>query len=218
MFKRGRYLFFIFCNYITFLNRNLIIVCLSLTQQCVYSVVIDSFHNILTFFTLRCFLCVLPLSRVMTYREHGAWVVKAHLQKETDGHIISVRWVLSPSPLISCSPWWPALTLVTCTDLDPSSLQRQRRRSILWASNAGLHQRAADGEGLDGPGHPPTGQPVCLVRPPKSLHSTNFTRLQDHCVLPQLPVVASSISTFERSRTLNDRNASSDRWDVWELF
>ncbi|KAK5927139.1 hypothetical protein CgunFtcFv8_022657 [Champsocephalus gunnari] len=26
----------------------------------------------------------------MTYREHGAWVVKAHLQKETDGHIISV--------------------------------------------------------------------------------------------------------------------------------
>lgn len=31
-------------------------------------------------------------SRVMTYREHGAWVVKAHLQKETDGHIISVRY------------------------------------------------------------------------------------------------------------------------------
>ncbi|XP_024914266.1 regulatory-associated protein of mTOR [Cynoglossus semilaevis] len=29
-------------------------------------------------------------SRVMTYREHGAWVVKAHLQKETDGHVISV--------------------------------------------------------------------------------------------------------------------------------
>nr|XP_015211492.1 PREDICTED: regulatory-associated protein of mTOR [Lepisosteus oculatus] len=28
--------------------------------------------------------------RVMTYREHGAWVVKAHLQKETEGHIISV--------------------------------------------------------------------------------------------------------------------------------
>lgn len=28
--------------------------------------------------------------RVMTYREHGAWVVKAHLQKETDGHVISV--------------------------------------------------------------------------------------------------------------------------------
>nr|XP_061791704.1 regulatory-associated protein of mTOR isoform X2 [Nerophis lumbriciformis] len=28
--------------------------------------------------------------RIMTYREHGAWVVKAHLQKETDGHIISV--------------------------------------------------------------------------------------------------------------------------------
>lgn len=30
----------------------------------------------------------------MTYREHGAWVVKAHLQKETDGHIISVRYAL----------------------------------------------------------------------------------------------------------------------------
>ncbi|MBN3314271.1 RPTOR protein, partial [Atractosteus spatula] len=28
--------------------------------------------------------------RVMTYREHGAWVVKAHLQKEREGHIISV--------------------------------------------------------------------------------------------------------------------------------
>ncbi|XP_047669458.1 regulatory-associated protein of mTOR isoform X1 [Tachysurus fulvidraco] len=28
--------------------------------------------------------------RVMTYREHGAWVVKANLQRETDGHIISV--------------------------------------------------------------------------------------------------------------------------------
>uniref|UniRef100_A0A8C5C364 Regulatory associated protein of MTOR complex 1 n=1 Tax=Gadus morhua TaxID=8049 RepID=A0A8C5C364_GADMO len=28
--------------------------------------------------------------RIMTYREHGAWVVKAHLQKQTDGHIISV--------------------------------------------------------------------------------------------------------------------------------
>ncbi|XP_058635681.1 regulatory-associated protein of mTOR isoform X4 [Onychostoma macrolepis] len=28
--------------------------------------------------------------RVMTYREHGAWVVKAHLQKEPEGHIISV--------------------------------------------------------------------------------------------------------------------------------
>jgi len=27
----------------------------------------------------------------MTYREHGAWVVKAHLQKEPEGHIISVR-------------------------------------------------------------------------------------------------------------------------------
>ncbi|CAG10770.1 unnamed protein product [Tetraodon nigroviridis] len=26
----------------------------------------------------------------MTYREHGAWVIKAHLQKEQDGHIVSV--------------------------------------------------------------------------------------------------------------------------------
>ncbi|XP_029706454.1 regulatory-associated protein of mTOR [Takifugu rubripes] len=34
-------------------------------------------------------LC-LSCSRVMTYREHGAWVVKAHLQKEPEGHIISV--------------------------------------------------------------------------------------------------------------------------------
>ncbi|TRY56339.1 hypothetical protein DNTS_034953, partial [Danionella cerebrum] len=28
--------------------------------------------------------------RVMTYREHGAWVVKSHLQKDPEGHIISV--------------------------------------------------------------------------------------------------------------------------------
>ncbi|XP_067315543.1 regulatory-associated protein of mTOR isoform X3 [Pseudorasbora parva] len=28
--------------------------------------------------------------RVMTYREHGAWVVKTHLQKQPEGHIISV--------------------------------------------------------------------------------------------------------------------------------
>ncbi|TNN40299.1 Regulatory-associated protein of mTOR [Liparis tanakae] len=28
--------------------------------------------------------------RVMTFREHGAWVVKAHVQKEPDGQIISV--------------------------------------------------------------------------------------------------------------------------------
>lgn len=38
------------------------------------------------------YLCL--YSRVMTYREHGAWVVKAHLQKETDGNIISVRYTL----------------------------------------------------------------------------------------------------------------------------
>ncbi|CAB1344926.1 unnamed protein product [Coregonus sp. 'balchen'] len=39
--------------------------------------------------------CVTSLScdsqrRVMTYREHSSWVVKAHLQKQTDGKIISV--------------------------------------------------------------------------------------------------------------------------------
>lgn len=45
---------------------------------------------------LFCLLC----SRVMTYREHGAWVVKAHLQKETDGHIISVRYALALSLMI----------------------------------------------------------------------------------------------------------------------
>lgn len=45
--------------------------------------------------TLSVFVFVVCLySRVMTYREHGAWVVKAHLQKETDGNIISVRYTL----------------------------------------------------------------------------------------------------------------------------
>ena len=33
----------------------------------------------------------LPSSRVMTYREHTAWVVKAYLQKHPEGHIMSVR-------------------------------------------------------------------------------------------------------------------------------
>lgn len=33
----------------------------------------------------------LPCSRVMTYREHTAWVVKAYLQKHPEGHIMSVR-------------------------------------------------------------------------------------------------------------------------------
>lgn len=32
-------------------------------------------------------------SRVMTYREHTAWVVKACLQKRPEGHIVSVRYV-----------------------------------------------------------------------------------------------------------------------------
>lgn len=36
-------------------------------------------------------LCVPAHSRVMTYREHTAWVVKAHLQKRPEGHIVSVR-------------------------------------------------------------------------------------------------------------------------------
>lgn len=30
-------------------------------------------------------------SRVMTYREHTAWVVKAYLQKHPEGNIMSVR-------------------------------------------------------------------------------------------------------------------------------
>lgn len=30
-------------------------------------------------------------SRVMTFREHTAWVVKACLQKHPEGHIVSVR-------------------------------------------------------------------------------------------------------------------------------
>lgn len=33
----------------------------------------------------------LSLSRVMTYREHTAWVVKAYLQKHPEGNIMSVR-------------------------------------------------------------------------------------------------------------------------------
>lgn len=33
----------------------------------------------------------LSSSRVMTYREHTAWVVKAYLQKHPEGHIMSVR-------------------------------------------------------------------------------------------------------------------------------
>lgn len=31
-------------------------------------------------------------SRVMTYREHTAWVVKAYLQKHPEGNIMSVRY------------------------------------------------------------------------------------------------------------------------------
>lgn len=35
-------------------------------------------------------------SRVMTYREHTAWVVKAYLQKHPEGNIMSVRYGLHP--------------------------------------------------------------------------------------------------------------------------
>lgn len=203
MFKRGRYLFFIWCNYITFLNRNLIIVCLSLTQQCVYSVVIDSFHNILSFFyTALLSLCAAPQPGDDL---QGAWSLGGQSSSaEGDGwthHQCEVSALPISSHLL--------FSLVTCTDLDPSSLQRQRRRSILWASNAGLHQRAADGERLDGPGHPPTGQPVCLVRPPEI---ASFHQLHT----PAGPLCPSSAPSS--SCALNDRNASSDRWDVWELF
>ena len=57
--------------------------CMSLCNICII------FKTLKFKATLFCFC-----SRVMTYREHGAWVVKAHLQKETDGHIISVRCYL----------------------------------------------------------------------------------------------------------------------------
>ncbi|ELW68221.1 Regulatory-associated protein of mTOR [Tupaia chinensis] len=33
---------------------------------------------------------IVSVSRVMTYREHAAWVVKAYLQKRPEGHIVSV--------------------------------------------------------------------------------------------------------------------------------
>ena len=56
---------------------------------------------------LFCLLC----SRVMTYREHGAWVVKAHLQKETDGHIISVRYALALSLMIYTTCFCPGCLL-----------------------------------------------------------------------------------------------------------
>lgn len=59
--------------------------------------------------------CVCFCSRVMTYREHGAWVVKAHLQKETEGHIISVRYALS------LSLTWPRWLLVAWTNFVVSS-------------------------------------------------------------------------------------------------
>lgn len=62
-----------------------------------------------------CLLC----SRVMTYREHGAWVVKAHLQKETDGHIISVRYGLFVFFLFLFRfTSFPYSFFVACTDFD----------------------------------------------------------------------------------------------------
>lgn len=58
----------------------------------------------------------------MTYREHGAWVVKAHLQKETDGHIISVRYALSFSVKIHATQLLvyvlPVLTLTLPTSVN----------------------------------------------------------------------------------------------------
>lgn len=36
--------------------------------------------------------CPFVPSRVMTYREHTAWVVKAYLQKHPEGNIMSVRY------------------------------------------------------------------------------------------------------------------------------
>lgn len=36
---------------------------------------------------------VLLFSRVMTLREHNRWVVKVHLQKGSEGKIVSARWV-----------------------------------------------------------------------------------------------------------------------------
>lgn len=80
--RRRHFIFYIF--YFDFISRCTCLSCfvrLSLGEQFVCSVFTDGF----------CSSCLVALSRVMTYREHGAWVVKAHLQKETDGHIISVR-------------------------------------------------------------------------------------------------------------------------------
>lgn len=54
----------------------------------------------------------------MTYREHGAWVVKAHLQKETDGHIISVRYALSLSLKIYETKLFFVLTLTLPTSVN----------------------------------------------------------------------------------------------------
>lgn len=62
----------------------------------------------------------------MTYREHGAWVVKAHLQKETEGHIISVRYArsllrstfLKYISDLDCSVFVPVLTLPISTSVN----------------------------------------------------------------------------------------------------
>lgn len=45
--------------------------------------------------------CPFVPSRVMTYREHTAWVVKAYLQKHPEGNIMSVRYRAAPC---SCLP------------------------------------------------------------------------------------------------------------------
>lgn len=50
--------------------------------------------------------CPFVPSRVMTYREHTAWVVKAYLQKHPEGNIMSVRytglhsWAVFPYSLV----------------------------------------------------------------------------------------------------------------------
>lgn len=80
VFKHWFHVFFVICNYFTQWIK------LFLTYSDLITHLFRGVHWRL------CAVCL--CSRVMTYREHGAWVVKAHLQKETDGHVISVRSAL----------------------------------------------------------------------------------------------------------------------------
>lgn len=73
---------------------------------------------------------------------------------EGDGGTHRQRQV-GPPPPRGCAPG-------AGTDIY-SLRQRERGRAFLRAAGGRLHQRAADGEGPDGAGHPPSGQPVCLV-------------------------------------------------------